>query len=322
MAAVLSRLFRRRPVVGIDIGDQLVRVVEVKASALSQIEILGVGELPTPPGSFSGGLMRDPARLAEAISTAISQAGIRSRQAAVAIDPQVAFLRKLRFPVMPAQELRKTIALQPGRYIPIAREAVQFDTAILPCEKDAPEMCVVVAAAPEQAVADHMEVCRLAGLKPILVDLEPLALYRAAVACQLAGPDLVVGILDIGCQQARLSLFDGDVPVASRVLLLPQEEGQPPLSGQESPELFLEIRRSLEFLLTQLGRPPVRLILTGQTTTDPYMALSLTAYLRGFMGQRLPSDFGVEPIRHPSLLLPPSHMLAFGLSLRQELFDD
>lgn len=315
---MFGKLFRPSALVGVDAGSQAIKVVEVKAASGSRFTIVGMGSVSTPPNLLERGQVQDVQGLGQAIREALSQGKIRHRQAALAVPAQVGFVRRISFPRMPFKELRASIDLQPERYIPFAKDGAVYDLYPLPADPADQEISVIVAAAPRQAVEGLMQAARFAGLIPGRIDLEPLALFRAAVATGQASRESSIGIVDLGGSVAKISLFEGEIPVISRVVDMPATgpEGR----AAATDDLFWDIRRSLEFALTQLQLPLSRVLVTGGVGGDDYLALSLAAYLRGFLANRLPGDFGVEPMRDRHERIPRSHMLALGLSLPPELF--
>lgn len=315
---MFGRLFRPKTLVGVDAGSQAIRVVAVKAASGNRYSVTGLGAVPTPPGLFDRGQVQDVVGLGQAIREALAQGKIRQRKAALAVPAQVGFVRRISFPRMPLKELRAAIDLQPDRYIPFARDGAVYDIFPLPPDPDKPEISVVVAAAPRQAVQGLMDAAKRAGLTPVRIDLEPLTLFRAAVATGQASRESATGIVDLGNASAKISLFEGEVPIISRVVDMPQLGPGERAAGTD--DLFWDIRRSLEFALTQLQMPLSRVLVTGGVGGDDYLALSLSAYLRGFLANRLPGDFRVEPMRDSEEQIPLSHILAFGLSLPPELF--
>jgi type IV pilus assembly protein PilM len=315
---LFGKLFGSRGLVGVDAGSRAIKVVEAEAAGGGRFSVGGVGAAPTPPDVFDRGQVHDVKGLAQALREALAQSKIRTRRAALAVPAQVGFVRKITFPRMPLKELRAAIDLQPDRYIPFARDGAVYDIHPLPPDPAKPEVSVIVAAAPRQAVAGLMEAAKLAGLTPVRIDLEPLTLYRAAVATGQADRNGSTGIVDLGGSAAKISLFEGEVPVISRVVDIHLDD--PADRATATDDLFWDIRRSLEFALTQLQMPLSRVLITGGGGVDDYLALSLSAYLRGFLAHRLPGDFRVEPMRDPQSRVPLSHMLAFGLSLPPELF--
>lgn len=314
---MLAKLFGPRCLVGVDVGSHAIRVVQVKTGSQPAYQIVKAGGLPTPPAAVEGGQVQDPERLGAAIREALAQAEIRGRQrAALAVPGQVGFIRRVSFPPMPLREIRATIDLQPERYIPFAREGAVYDLHPLPVDPQTGEQPAVLAAAPRQAVEGLMAAARVAGLNPVRIDLEPLTLFRAAVATGQAARRAATGIIDVGHSSARISLFEGDIPVLSRGVEAPPQGTAGAEASTEG--FFPDIRRSLEFALTQLREPLSQVLVTG--TADDTLALSLTEYLRARLDQRLPGDFTVELLRDADAQVPLSHMLAFGLALPPELF--
>jgi len=308
----------RRSLVGVDIGSRAIKVIEVEARAPDRIQVRGLGIAETPSGALERGMVRDPRRLAEGVREAMRQGNIRQRRASLSVSSHLGFMRRLSFPRMPLAELRANIELQAERYIPFAHDGAVFDLFPLPASDGQPEMTVVLAAAPRSTVRGLMDAARMAGLVPQRVDLEPLSLFRAALAVGRLPAEGSVAFVDLGATAARISVFEGGVPVVSRVLDMPSLEGEARAEGTE--EIFWDIRRSLEFALTQVTVPLTRVLVTGGVGGDDHLALSLATYLRSFLANRLPGDFTVEPLKDPEGRVPLSHMIALGLSLPPGLF--
>ena len=308
----------RSTLVGVDAGSTEIKVAAVRATRGTSFAVLGTGSGVTPAGLMERGQIADPQRLGAAIKEVLQQARIRQRRAALVVPSSLGFVRRLTFPPMPLKELRASIDLQPDRFIPFAHEGAVYDVYPLPCPPEATEQAVVVGAAPRKVVESLMAAARSAGITPVRVDLEPLALFRAALATGQASPQTALAIVDLGASAAKISLFEEGVPIVSRVVDMPAFQNEQRAEGTD--ELFWDIRRSLEFALTQVALPLTRVLITGGVGGDDYLALSLTAYLRGFLANRLPGDFRVEPLRDPDERVASSHMVALGLSLPPELF--
>ncbi len=318
---MLRNPFRSPSLVGVDIGSHSVKVVESRFDGPGRFRPLAQGEAPTAPGAYVGGLVQDPAALIDSLRRAVREAGVKGRRAVLAVPPQVGFVRKLLFPQMALGELRSVIELQPERYIPFARGGAVFDVHLTGSSAPEGQMWAVVAAAPRRCIEELTAVVSGAGLKPVRVDLEPLALHRAAVANGQTAPEAGAAVVDLGASVAKVSLFEGDVPVISRVLDLPSAAGEASagLGGAGLDDLFLDIRRSLEYALTKTEAPPRSVLLTGGSGMDVHVALSLTGYLRGYLSSRLPQDFRVDFLRDTSGAVAGARMLALGLSLPPEL---
>lgn len=305
--------------IGIDVGTCSVKLVETEAESPQRIRVRAVTEVAAAPGEMADGSLVNPQALGGAIRQALRKAGMTADRAAVAVPAQFGFIRRVSFPPMPLKELRAAVDLQPERYIPLGRESSVYDLHVLPGAEADGQISVVLAAAPRQTVLDLMALCRAAGLKPVRIDLEPLALYRALVGAGLTSTQADTAIVDLGASGAKISLLAGPVPVISRVVDTPRQV-QGALAGTDTEDLFVDIRRSLEFVLTQTGARPSRVFVAGGGGDDIYLLLALTGYLRSSLGGRLPADFQVAPVAAPDVGVAQSHMLAFGLSLHPELF--
>lgn len=315
--AAWRSLLRRRPSVGVDIGERWIKVVEVRAASATDFTVIGAAVVETPAGAVDGGQVR-PEILAPALRKALLAGGIRSRHAVLVVPSHLSFLRRLAVPALNLAEFRGAVALQPERYIPFARSGAVFDLAPAPPGAEAGERWVMLGAAPRQAVADLQQVARLAGLRPVRVDLEALALHRAARAVGRALPGMGVTIVDLGHAVGRISLFDADLPVITRVLDLTREGEHYSLESLE--DLFHDVRRALEFALTHSRTPPLRVLITGGKEYDTELGAAMADYLLGFLSNRLPSEFAVGPLAEAGSVVAPAQMLALGLSLTPELF--
>ncbi|HYF91775.1 MAG TPA: pilus assembly protein PilM [Symbiobacteriaceae bacterium] len=314
-------LFRHPLPVGIDVGSRTVSIVQAAPARRGlRWRVVGATQVPTPAGSVHEGQVVDVKLLGEAIRQALREAGIKARTAALAVPAQYGFLRRVTFPKMPLKELRATIDLQPERYIPLAREGSIYDVNILPGETADGQIAAVVGAAPRHIVADLMAACRFAHLKAQRIDLEPLALNRALIAAGLAGRNSSFAVVDLGASAAKISLFEGELPLVTRVVDMPHSEVEGNFfAGVGTEDLFLDIRRSLEFALNQSDARPSRVFIGGGAGGDEFLLISLTGYLRSFLSGRLATDFQVEPLQAPDLGINQSQMLAFGLSLLPEM---
>lgn len=300
--------------VGVDLSDEAVRVVEYQPAGRMRGARIRTATVPIPPGAYFEGVIYDRPAVVKSIRRALERAKVRTRRAVMAVAPQASFIRKTAFPVMPEAEVRSVVALQQERYIPMPRESTHFDLAILPQKPEEKQMWAVIAAAPEPVIRGLMETAKLAGLRLTGIDMEPLALYRAARLSRSLAPDEVVGLVDIGSRVVKISMLEAGAPLLSRVVQVPEGAGGGAWQ-KDADTLFLDIRRSLEFTLNHVRTPPSRVLLTGGAAVDDYLALSLYGYLHTFLQSRIQSAVQVQVLQDERLSLSPDLMLALGLSL-------
>lgn len=228
----MQRLLNPRPnAIGVEIGTSAIKVVALKPGSPPTLQ--HVLMVPTPIGSMRDGLVIEPQAVANELKAALAQHKISARQAVTTVPNQSAVTRNIFVPRMEKKELTEAIRWEAERYIPYPIEDVtlDFDTLDDPTKlEDEGQMEVVVAAAPTEAIARQVEVLRLAGLEPIIVDLKPFAALRA-IRGNLLGRHLnkstltgdnytesgeVVLMLEIGASSSVIALVRGDRVLMTR----------------------------------------------------------------------------------------------------------
>lgn len=228
----MQRLLNPRPnAIGVEIGTSAIKVVALKPGSPPTLQ--HVLMVPTPIGSMRDGLVIEPQAVANELKAALAQHKISARQAVTTVPNQSAVTRNIFVPKMEKKELAEAIRWEAERYIPFPIEEVtlDFDTLDDPSKlEDEGQMEVVVAAAPTEAIARQVEVLRLAGLEPIIVDLKPFAALRA-IRGNLLGRHLnkstltgenytesgeVVLMLEIGASSSVIALVRGDRVLMTR----------------------------------------------------------------------------------------------------------
>lgn len=315
---------RERTVIGLDIGTRHIKAVEARGGLHPRVR--RTAEVLTPAGAVVGSVIVQPDRVATAIKSVLQRLKASTKEVAVAVGGSSQFLRRLALPRMPAEELRATLELQPERFIPFAKEGAVFDLALLGDTGAASgEINVLLAAAPNKAVEGLLEACKLARIKVVKIDVETLALHRALVAAEVTLEKEPVGILDIGAEVARLSLFEAGTPIVTRSLEIGTTLQELLLTGSDAgnlPELMadllLDLRRSMDFALPQYQiDPPRRLYLVGGGSILAQLAEIAEAYLRTEL-PRLSDNFQVMVPNVTGSRVMPSHLLAYGLALAME----
>jgi type IV pilus assembly protein PilM len=200
------------PVVGIDLGSNLIKVVEARQTKTG-VQVSGLAIAPTPDGVIENGVIVNPATLGAAIKKLLNEHGIKARQCVSAVSGQSSVvLRVIEVPKMSGSELAETMKWEVERHVPFSSSEVVMD--FQPLEKpnepaDAQNMEVLLAVAQQDMVNSHVETLLLAGLKPIAIDVEPLAAGRALIEMTPDGAkEQTVGILNIGALNTDLGIFE------------------------------------------------------------------------------------------------------------------
>jgi len=207
-------------IVGLDIGTTAVRAAELSTHR-GQAKLERIGRAELPPGAVVDGEVADPAAVAAAIKTLWRQARLRSNRVILGLSNQQVVVRLVDLPWMEPEELRRSIAYQAGDYLPIAVNEAELDFSVID-ERDTGDrrlLRVLLVAAQKAMLAGHLRAATMAGLHPVGVDVNPLALLRslAPVAGLAEGAEALV---DIGGRVTNVVIHDGGVLRFIRILLM------------------------------------------------------------------------------------------------------
>ncbi|MBB6097709.1 type IV pilus assembly protein PilM [Deinobacterium chartae] len=233
MRNIFKRLLNTRiDAIGLEIGTSAIKIVELRPG--SPPVLVQAVSAPTPVGSMQDGTVVEPQAVAQAIKDLMAQHRIAGRYAVTTIANQSAITRNISVPKMDRKELDEAIKWEAERYIPYPIEDVVLDYDLLDNPADltdeAAQMELVIAAAPHETISRQVEVIKLAGLEPLIIDVKPFAALRA-LRGNLLGAHLnkttlssnhytedgeVAVMLEIGASSTAIALVRGDRVLMTR----------------------------------------------------------------------------------------------------------
>lgn len=227
MWARLQQLFTHRldKVVGIDIGTGSVKVAAIKRHN-AQLQLAAAGITGLPPGTIENGYCRDTEALSWALRQATNANGIRQREAVLSVGAPGLFIREVVYPLMSPDELAEAVKWDSEKHVAFAPDTYYLDYAIIGQGASELEMKVLLAASPREIIDDMVTAVKDAGLLPVAIDAEPLALYRTLAAAENAI------LVDIGAELSKVTLFQGGSPVVTRPI---------PIGGKQFTEVIMEV---------------------------------------------------------------------------------
>lgn len=203
-------------VVGLDIGTELIKIVEAHRTK-NGITVTGLGFAPTPVGSIENGIVIDPQALGNAIKRLMRESNIRAKHVVSIIPGQTAVVsRVIEVPKMTKNELAETMKWEVERHVPFSPTQIVMDFA--PIEKpntppDAPSMEVLLAVAQEDAVYSHVKTVQTAGLAPVAIDVQPLAVSRGLINASSGQLPFVTAIVNVGASSTDVGVYEGSTLV-------------------------------------------------------------------------------------------------------------
>lgn len=212
------------PVVGLDIGSSFIKVCELECKG-GKASLRGIALLPTPPEVMSNNEIVDPVTLGKTIKHIMLQAGIKAKKVVTCVTGQSSLVvRIIEVPKMTRAELQETMKWEIERHVPFAAEQVVMDyQPLVPPEEvpDGQNMEVLLAVAQEALVTRHVEAVQAAGLHPLAIDIEPLAMSRSLLDLSNgAGPAGTVACVDVGASTTDISIYrDGRIAFTRSIQL-------------------------------------------------------------------------------------------------------
>jgi type IV pilus assembly protein PilM len=210
-----------RKVVGLDIGTTAVRAAEVSVSR-GQVVLERIGQAGLPEGAVVDGEVIEPAAVASVIKDLWRRTRISARRVIIGVANQRVVVRLVDLPWMQPSELRSFVAFQAGDYLPIPVDQTELDYAVIG-EQEAPGgqrlLRVLLVAAQKEMLAGHLRAVQGAGLRPVGIDLNPIALLRSLGP--VAGfEESAEALVDVGARVTNLVVHDNGVLRFVRILLL------------------------------------------------------------------------------------------------------
>lgn len=234
MREMLQRLVNPKiEAIGLEIGTSTIKIVELKAGAPPTLTTFGIR--PTPPSAVVDGQVVEPQLVANEIRALLAEKKIKNKYVVTAVAQQLAITRIISVPKMSIKELDEAIKWEAERYIPFPIDEVVLDYDTLDNPEDiAPDgqMEIMIAAAQQEVIARLIEVIKLAGLEPVVIDVKPFASLRALRGSllgehrnktTLSGNRFTesgeVGVvLEIGASSSNIALVRGDRILLNRTI--------------------------------------------------------------------------------------------------------
>ncbi|PIT98517.1 MAG: hypothetical protein COT71_00255 [Candidatus Andersenbacteria bacterium CG10_big_fil_rev_8_21_14_0_10_54_11] len=198
--------------IGIDISDRSIKVVEVTDEPLPVLQT--VCWSPLPPQLMERGLVKDVVRLSAELQTALTKCSPRpvAGELVVASIPESqSFMRVLDVPAVNEQEAGEVIQWVVRRHIPFDLERVYLDwEPVLGQPQNLPRQQVVVGAAQREVVDPLLTVLDSLGLSVVALELESQAVVRCLLPRDTEELQEIRGVLivDIGATLTDIALFD------------------------------------------------------------------------------------------------------------------
>ena len=357
MALNLPGLFRRstQPMLGVDVSASSIKLVELVPGGEAALRLERYAIEPIERGAISDGNVEKPEAVADALNRAIRRAGTRTKFAAMALPSRAVISKRITLPAdLPEDDYELQVETEASQYIPFPIEEVNLDFQILgPNAQSEDEVDVLLAASRREKVEDRIAIAEMAGLRPMVIDVEPYA-ARAAIDHVTAylpnhGDGMIVAVFDVGQSATNLTVvLDGQTVFEReqtfggaqltqdivRLYGLTVEEAELKKKSGDLPDNYAsellapfveqgasEVARSLQFFFTSTPYTRVdRVFLAGGCAVTAGLAEAVaertqvpTEIMSPFQGMELAPTIRERQLR----LDAPALMVSCGLAMRR-----
>lgn len=181
----LRSLFRSGSYVGIDIGSDSVKVVELKKDR-ERATLKTYGELKSAryfqkgtsigTGGFIG---YSDQSIIELLTDVLREANVTTHQAIFSIPATSSFLTVVKLPLMRLDEIAAVIGFEAKKYVPIPIQEVALDWQIIEEDQVGKRVVVLLAAVPQEVIEKYRRVAAALNMSLEAVEIESFSLVRS-----------------------------------------------------------------------------------------------------------------------------------------------
>jgi type IV pilus assembly protein PilM len=217
---------------GVDISTSAIKMVELTQIAKrNEFQIERYVIEPLPQDAVVDGNINNLDAVSDALQRACERFGSRLKTVSLALPAATVITKRIMLPSgLLEDELEYQVESEASQYIPFALDEVNLDFHVIgPSLSVSGEIEVLLAASRKANVEDRVAAAQFAGLKAVVVDVEPYAEEAAFDLIRGQLPELTadqcVALIDIGANVMNLnilrdgqSVYTRDQPIGGAVL--------------------------------------------------------------------------------------------------------
>jgi type IV pilus assembly protein PilM len=198
--------------VGLDIGSSTIKLVELIKDSTG-IKVLSAGIVDNPIKDWKEKNVSEAEdAIAESIKDAYGKFNIKDKSVAIALGTSDVIFDYLKFPALDEKELANAVKLEAEQRISSDINEVSIDYKRLGIKDENGQENILLVAVPKEITREKVGIAEKAGLDPLIMDVEPLALLNCliALADDSRKENESIAILNIGSSVTNLSIISKD----------------------------------------------------------------------------------------------------------------
>ncbi|MGD8389520.1 MAG: type IV pilus assembly protein PilM [Desulfobacteraceae bacterium] len=223
---------KKNQLVGLDIGSHSIKVVEINDTKKGRV-LESFGVIGLPQNAIVEGSVKEMEIVASAIKNLFRNLKIKNKNVATSISGYSVIVKKISIDRRPDAELESSIHDEAEQYIPFDISDVNLDFEVLePSSSEVEEqvgeekgdsdkeegaglMDVMLVAAKKDMVEDYVSLLQLAGLNPMILDVDAFALQNA-FEVSLEATDGCFALVNVGAEELGINAVKNGVSIFTR----------------------------------------------------------------------------------------------------------
>ncbi|MGD8188811.1 type IV pilus biogenesis protein PilM [Brevibacillus ginsengisoli] len=222
---------------GLQFLPYAIRLVEARGT--EQMEVRKSATIPIDAGMIDNSRITNTEWLGFELEKKVKEWGAKGREVILSIPLPIVVIRRISIVKVAEKDIRPLLEIEMENTLHLPFQDPIFDYIILTEEQSAysqvaaaaeipteeekqhEKLNLLIVAAPRDVVEKYVETVRKAGLKPVAVDIEPLALHRSLIGEFPQANDVGVLQLHVTLTGIDAAIFSDGVPEFVRYILLP-----------------------------------------------------------------------------------------------------
>ena len=206
MLNILNR--QKIELAGLDIGSSAVKLVRLSKSDDGYALIAAASE---SIASFPDDEKQQRQNCVDAIKTCLQKAAFKNGNLVCGISGPEVVVRGFTFPPLPEEAVEQAIRMEAQQVCPLDIKHSVLDFQLIETAQTAsPARQGVMTVGTETAIREQTELLAQAGAKPVMVDVNALALLNCLNELELVNAQETVAIIDIGNTQTNVVIYGVD----------------------------------------------------------------------------------------------------------------
>lgn len=211
---------------GLDISDKSFKFVQLRKTK-NGIETVAFGAGDIQSGIIENGEIKNEDALAQILLNAFKnpiKGKLSTKYVVCSLPEQHSFIRVLQLPKMSHGETNEAIKWEIEQNIPLSINEVYFDWQFIIGDKSLDHQDILISAVAKNVVDPYVSVLKKAGLMPIALEVESIAVARSVI--KNLSTDYPVFLVDIGGTTTSFIIFSGNtlrftssIPVAGDAMV-------------------------------------------------------------------------------------------------------